>query len=325
MRVIHALQELMPISHSVILSPADLRESSYNRSAARLRQQLIDTYGEIEPDGSRRAVCAYCLATEGRIEVEHVVPLSRGGTDGWQNRVLSCAGCNARKRDQLPEEAGMSLRIPLAPMPAVPNRAGSYARSTARLLIESLSAAGIQIRTHREAAAPDDQCPGEVYNALLNIGETSSLFFCVIAKPIARPTKQVFTGRNYPLTTPLRPGLVRLRQTVRKRVRVNQGLAMTIKGDHRVFQVISSGEAAPKHVAQMITLGMLCEAKYRTQPVTGIVAAIHSTGRLTLLLPDGKNTLGVDWRRVVVSSRKFLRVLSNDPVIFISAPAKIAG
>jgi hypothetical protein len=108
-RVITALEALMPISHIVILSPLRSQEPiAAARSPARLRQQLIDTYGKLLPDGSRVAMCAYCGTTEDRIEAEHLLPTSRGGTDGWNNRVLACATCNARKGNRTPEEAGMA-------------------------------------------------------------------------------------------------------------------------------------------------------------------------------------------------------------------------
>lgn len=62
---------------------------------------------------SRRAVfardgycCQYCGAS-GHLTVDHVVPKSRGGHSNWDNVVTSCAPCNVRKADRLPDEAGM--------------------------------------------------------------------------------------------------------------------------------------------------------------------------------------------------------------------------
>jgi 5-methylcytosine-specific restriction endonuclease McrA len=58
--------------------------------------------------------CAYC----GRhgTTVDHVLPLSRGGGSSWLNTVAACAGCNHRKANRTPAEAGMRLRVtPYAP------------------------------------------------------------------------------------------------------------------------------------------------------------------------------------------------------------------
>jgi 5-methylcytosine-specific restriction endonuclease McrA len=75
---------------------------------------------------SRRAVfardewrCQYCGATS-HLTVDHVVPRSRGGLSSWDNVVTSCAPCNVRKADRLPDEVGMHPRMaPKAPRPDV--------------------------------------------------------------------------------------------------------------------------------------------------------------------------------------------------------------
>lgn len=59
-------------------------------------------------DGHR---CQYC-GVEGRdgvINLDHVLPASRGGKSTWDNVVTSCVRCNTRKRDRTPEEAGLRL------------------------------------------------------------------------------------------------------------------------------------------------------------------------------------------------------------------------
>lgn len=55
--------------------------------------------------------CQYCGAMPGKAQltVDHVVPRSRGGDDGWTNVVTACLVCNQRKRNRTPEEANMPL------------------------------------------------------------------------------------------------------------------------------------------------------------------------------------------------------------------------
>lgn len=65
-----------------------------------------------------RYLCQYCGRTPPRSElsIDHVVPRSRGGATSWNNVLLACTTCNARKRDRLPAEAGMRpLRPPSEP------------------------------------------------------------------------------------------------------------------------------------------------------------------------------------------------------------------
>ena len=65
-----------------------------------------------------RSECQYCgrRLPRGRLNLDHVVPRSRGGQSHWENVVCSCIDCNRRKGDQTPSEAGMRLaRRPFRP------------------------------------------------------------------------------------------------------------------------------------------------------------------------------------------------------------------
>jgi len=66
-----------------------------------------------------RYTCQYCGAQPGTEELtlDHVIPRSQGGISNWENCVLACIGCNKRKADRTPEQAGMPLRKkPVRPM-----------------------------------------------------------------------------------------------------------------------------------------------------------------------------------------------------------------
>ncbi|HEU5109716.1 MAG TPA: HNH endonuclease [Micromonosporaceae bacterium] len=67
--------------------------------------------GVMHRDGRR---CGYCAGPA--TTVDHVLPRSRGGRNTWRNTVAACYGCNQRKGDRTPAEAGMVLRFePAAP------------------------------------------------------------------------------------------------------------------------------------------------------------------------------------------------------------------
>jgi 5-methylcytosine-specific restriction endonuclease McrA len=62
--------------------------------------------------------CQYCGARLPRVDLnlDHVVPRSRGGATTWENVVCSCVPCNLRKGGRTPDEAGMRLlRAPARP------------------------------------------------------------------------------------------------------------------------------------------------------------------------------------------------------------------
>jgi 5-methylcytosine-specific restriction endonuclease McrA len=65
-----------------------------------------------------RQVCAYCGGSFHFDELtrEHIVPVSRGGSDSWMNCITACRGCNGRKGSRTPEEAHMTLMyLPYVP------------------------------------------------------------------------------------------------------------------------------------------------------------------------------------------------------------------
>jgi 5-methylcytosine-specific restriction endonuclease McrA len=55
--------------------------------------------------------CGYCGGPART--VDHVVPVSKGGTSTYANTTAACLTCNGRKADRTPAEAGMRLRVPL--------------------------------------------------------------------------------------------------------------------------------------------------------------------------------------------------------------------
>jgi HNH endonuclease len=67
-----------------------------------------------------RYVCAYCAQRFRfeQLDMEHIVPSSKGGEASWMNLVAACKACNNRKANRTPEAAGMKLHY----VPYVPNR-----------------------------------------------------------------------------------------------------------------------------------------------------------------------------------------------------------
>lgn len=55
--------------------------------------------------------CQYCGGRPGteELSIDHVIPKSQGGQSTWENCVLACVKCNARKADKTLEKARMKL------------------------------------------------------------------------------------------------------------------------------------------------------------------------------------------------------------------------
>ena len=63
-------------------------------------------------------LCLYCGQQYSRFQLtrDHVVPISRGGRDIWENVVSACVSCNVRKGSRTPQQAGMPLlAVPYRP------------------------------------------------------------------------------------------------------------------------------------------------------------------------------------------------------------------
>ncbi|MFH0800495.1 MAG: HNH endonuclease [Pseudomonadota bacterium] len=65
-----------------------------------------------------RHTCQYCgkRFPRSKLNIDHVIPRSRGGVTAWDNVVTSCHPCNRKKGGRLPHEAGMKpLCLPVRP------------------------------------------------------------------------------------------------------------------------------------------------------------------------------------------------------------------
>ncbi len=65
-----------------------------------------------------QSLCLYCGrdCTRPHLTRDHVVPLSKGGRDIWENVVTACFHCNSRKGGRTPQQANMPLlAVPYRP------------------------------------------------------------------------------------------------------------------------------------------------------------------------------------------------------------------
>ena len=84
----------------------------------RFRRQVTNTFLFARD----RYRCQYCGRTAAELKPresltrDHLIPLSRGGTNDWTNVVTACSPCNTRKANRLASEIGMHpLHHPVEP------------------------------------------------------------------------------------------------------------------------------------------------------------------------------------------------------------------
>ena len=96
----------------IVPCPVVIRLVRYVHIPRRFRRQVTNTFLFARDDYS----CQYCGKQKNELRGrqfltrDHIVPLSRGGDNSWENVVTSCSPCNNRKGNRLPGEAGLTLR-----------------------------------------------------------------------------------------------------------------------------------------------------------------------------------------------------------------------
>jgi 5-methylcytosine-specific restriction endonuclease McrA len=97
--------------------PEVIRLISFVRVPRDIHRRRITRKAVLARDGW---TCQYCGSDKHGLTVDHVIPRSRGGESVWENIVASCAPCNRRKGNHLPQEIRMHpKRHPRPPGPTV--------------------------------------------------------------------------------------------------------------------------------------------------------------------------------------------------------------
>ncbi len=101
--------DLVRSARLILPKPAIIRLVRFVHVPRRFRRQVTNTFLFARDDYR----CQYCHRTQADLRHrecltrDHLVPLSRGGSNDWTNVVTACSSCNTRKGNHLPEECGM--------------------------------------------------------------------------------------------------------------------------------------------------------------------------------------------------------------------------
>lgn len=131
----HLAQELMRFDMQQ-MENAEISGVEYQQGELQgyeVREYLLEKWGR---------TCAYCGAMNVPLEVEHIVPKSRDGSNRVSNLTLACTPCNQRKGSQTALEFGFSKIQAQAKRPM---RDAAVVNATRRSLFERLSATGYDL------------------------------------------------------------------------------------------------------------------------------------------------------------------------------------
>lgn len=87
-------------------NPEKVRARGQRRRARKHNAEGTHTAADIQAQyKAQKGKCYYCsVKVSDTYHVDHIVPLSRGGSDDPENIVIACPICNLRKNDKLPSE-----------------------------------------------------------------------------------------------------------------------------------------------------------------------------------------------------------------------------
>ncbi len=92
-------------NNSIFGIPKVIRLVDYNKIPVKLR---INRRNIILRDDHK---CQYCGKKKSlsELNIDHIIPKSKGGKNTWENLTCACISCNSKKRDRTPKEANMKL------------------------------------------------------------------------------------------------------------------------------------------------------------------------------------------------------------------------
>ncbi|MBK1655791.1 RNA-guided endonuclease IscB [Allochromatium vinosum] len=106
-----------------------------------VREYLLETW---------RRRCAYCGATDMPLEIEHIVPRARGGSDRVSNLTLACRACNQRKANQSIEDflkRQPALLHQIQVQAQAPLQDAAVVNATRWALLNALKSTGLPVET----------------------------------------------------------------------------------------------------------------------------------------------------------------------------------
>lgn len=83
------------------------------------RHKKAVKFSRVNIYGRDKYTCQYCGTKRaiGDLTYDHVLPRAQGGKTTWTNIATCCEGCNRKKANRTPEQAGMKLlKAPMQPM-----------------------------------------------------------------------------------------------------------------------------------------------------------------------------------------------------------------
>lgn len=94
-----------------VANPSKVILQKHRRRALKQGVDSSSSFDEQAQLKRQHGKCYYCQTKLTEYHIDHVVPLSRGGSDHPDNKVLACPSCNLHKYNRLPHEWSKGGRL----------------------------------------------------------------------------------------------------------------------------------------------------------------------------------------------------------------------
>ncbi len=108
-RVLRTVRSTFPVPSVIALRSyinVPRRGARWSRRGVLMRDNFTCVYCGVQPGDLQHGK----MLRKQDFTVDHILPKSRDGVDGWTNTVCACYSCNHRKGNRMPSEVGMKMR-----------------------------------------------------------------------------------------------------------------------------------------------------------------------------------------------------------------------
>ena len=142
-----------------------------------VREYILEKWGQ---------KCSYCSAKDTPLEIEHIVPKSRGGSDCPANLCLACVPCNQRKGPQTAAEFGFPLIQAQAKKPL---RDAAAVNSTRWALYDALKETGLPVSVGTGGQTKynriQNSMPKSHWADAANVGKNTPMLSLYVRQPLS--------------------------------------------------------------------------------------------------------------------------------------------
>jgi 5-methylcytosine-specific restriction endonuclease McrA len=267
----HIANELVKFDMQAMMNP-EISGVEYQQGELQgyeVREYLLEKFGR---------KCVYCGAKDVPLEIEHIIPKSRGGTNRVSNLTISCHSCNQKKGAMTASEFGHPNVQKLAKTPL---KDASAVNTTRWKLYETLQAFNLPIQTGNGARTKYNRVmqnyPKTHWLDAMCVGESGQV---VYVSPNHQPLIIKAVGRgNRQMTKPDKYGFPRA-------TRQNKKVYFGFQTGDIVKAIVTSGKKVGIYVGKV---AVRASGSFNITTSTETIQGIHHRFFKTIHKSDGYN------------------------------------